>query len=370
MHNWHFPAWAAATKLRAPYDAGGGAPQGSDGGGVDAGAGDDAGADGDPAGGDEPTSSSDDEPRHATGGDDEDDEDADDLTPAERQALEARAEQDPEVRRLLARNKRLIKESKKNRPIARLARGLGITDEATLRDLHLRANAQPRGGTDQPTRERSTRDDDDGGYQPLEDLPPFAYDESVFEKAGWDVGHPQNRALIGEFRSIREQLHQSQNTTRRLVNVLRAQDREIKRLGGTVQGERRSRENASWSEAINAGVAQIRDKELQEEFRYAVYGRYERARQQGQRINPKEVTEQVLRRFVRSGQMTQHEASRVGKAAAAQRVADRNRTQPRAAAMSGAGAPSGAPTVDRSRETLRDIHRKHLGRGFVGALGR
>lgn len=192
------------------------------------------------------------------------------------------------------------------------------------------------------------------------------FDEAPFRD--WDLTVPGNKALYEHTKAAhttRMQTHALANGFATLCDEI---ERVTKRLDAYEQGgkaKERQAVNQTWREAVDAGAATLKDPDLQDTFRDAVAGAVMREKRAGRTPDAKAITQAVLKRLTRTGQMTGAEAAKV---AHAQGIADRNRTAPSRAALA-PGGPPGSPTIDRSSERVSDVSRRlarQHGRSFVG----
>lgn len=358
MQNWF---WSLAVGVRGRVlrnvpDAGGpGGPSGSA--GVDAGqsAGD---GDGDPnpdaaAAGSGPQA-------HADEGDDDslDDDDAG-FDQAYHDELKSR---DPKAAK---KYRNAINRSKAAAPLLTTLRQLGIDPKdrnavaaflrngVTPKPANAPAPVAPQPKHDEPAKKK---------WEPLRTDEPL--DLSAYKD--WNLDDPGTKALVHGHHEVRMQ-------NRMLVNAFMAQHEEVEALKaqikGLIEGTTREKTEAKvkqWRSVVTDAAGKIKDPELADSFRHAVAGeaRFERA--QGREPDIQAIVAKHLKRLTRTGQITPGEAAKA--TAAAQTIAERNRTGPSRSAFAPSGAPA-SPTLDRSNERVNDVSRRLVGRSYVG-LGR
>lgn len=191
------------------------------------------------------------------------------------------------------------------------------------------------------------------------------FDASAF--SGWDANDPSNKALIGHM----ERGHRTAMQTNALANAYATVVDEVIELRNQVKelieggkSKDRAATSATWASAVKEGADQIRDPEIADRFRDAVMGAAMREKRAGRNPDAKAIVAMVLKGFQKAGQVTPREAARV--TAAAQGIADRNRTAPSRAALAPNG-PAGTPSRDRSQERVGDVSRRLVGRHYYSA---
>lgn len=355
LDRWLFAGGARPVLMREVPDAGGSggtAPEGAAGG--------DAGGNAGDASGDVQDESLQAAAGEHAGQSDEDDE-FDDTDPNEFEDLKRH----PQGSRILKRNEKLNRFAKHARPLVQALRAMGIDPkkdpDALARLIHnSRAYEESQRATRETTRERR---DQPPPRQTRADLPedtPFAFDESALP---WDRNDPGAKALIDVIRTRAEEAHHLRLDMNRIVNAFRAfVEKDFAPLRDGYHRERSAQAGQRGKAVVDQAVGKIADPELQEEFRYAVYGRLEAAKAQGRRLSVDEAVDTVLKRFTKTGAMSTKEAARV--AAGQQQIAERNRTLPRPQSMVGGRAAS--PAADRSDETIWDVNKRLFGRSYSG----
>lgn len=273
--------------------------------------------------------------------DDDDDEELKDETHASKAYRE-----DPDFRRLMNKARRLQRQAAKHRPLVEKARALGIAESMDEIVHKARTFDQMQPLLQSERFRRLIAEPDEPAESARREPDPPAFDDSDFP---FDHKDPGGAYLHRTFHGLHEQnlaLRQAlSDVTKRLSHIER----------GT-QAEHQNREIGGWRTALDAAAAKVPENiagyEARQAFRDAVIGAFHQARQRGVRLDPNKVIAHYLKGLPPK--------TRAAASAAAQRIAEGNKSLPRPQSFIG-GAPASARD-GRKRETVRDVNRRLLGR--------
>jgi hypothetical protein len=361
MQNWF---WSLAVGMRASVlrnapDAGGlGGP-------IDGGVTTDAGPSADAAS-DAPSSDATDQGRVPDADADGDDEPDDDDAGFDQAYHDELKNRDPKAAK---KYRNAINRSKAAAPLLQTLRTLGINpkDNKAVAEF-LRNGVTPKPAiapapapAPQPTK---AAEPEKPKWKPLRHDEPF--DETPYRE--WDLTSPANKTVYDSHKRIHEH-EQRQNM---LVNGFMAMADEnealkarLDALEGGIKSEKSEAKVSQWRGYVAEATSKIKDPELADSLKHAIAGEAGWEKRNGREPNIKAITDKHLKRLLRTGQITSREAASA--TAAAQGIADRNRSAPTRAAIAPGGAPA-SPSLDRSRDTLRTIHKRMIP-GYIGARG-
>lgn len=351
---WSLAVGGWASVLRHAPDAGGpGGPT------ADGGASPDAGLS---AGGDEATADPDATmqgraPESESDGDDEGDEDSD----FDQEYHDTLKQRDPKAAK---KYRNAMNRSRAAAPLLQTLRTLGINPkDSTAVAAFLRNGVTPKPAIAPAPPPQAARGEDKPKWQPLRVDEPF--DESFAQ--GWDRNEPGNKWLIEHAKGV----HEDRMRTRMVVNgfmtmadELEAVKAELRSFKESGRATERQQTTQAWRAEVDSAVKGIKDTEVRGAFMDAVYGAAMREQQAGRKPDPKAIVSTVLKRFQRAGSITPADAART--TAAAQAIAERNRTSPRPASLAPNGAP-GSPQSGRAQERVRDVSRRLVGNRYYHA---
>jgi hypothetical protein len=364
MQNWFWSlaVGARASVLRDAPDAGG--PGGPTDGGVVTDAGHSAGGDG----GDS-TADTADVGRVPQAGDDGDDDSLDDDDAGfDQQYHDELKSRDPKAAK---KYRNAINRSKAAAPLLTTLRQLGIDPkDRTAVAAFLRNGVTPKPANASAPPERAAAparpEPERPKWQPLRHDEPF--DEAPYRD--WDLSIPANKTLYDGFKRTHEHGMKQNMLVNGFMTMADEIEKLTKRLESFEQGTQREKTEAKvkqWTGIVSEAAGKIKDPDLADSFKHAVAGEAGREKRAGREPDFKAITEKHLKRLLRTGQITTGEAARA--TAAAQGMADRNRSAPTRAAIAPGGAPA-APTRDRSNERIGDISKRLVGKSWIGASGR
>ncbi len=360
MQNW-FWSLAVGTRasvLRNAPDAGG--PGGPTDGGVTTDAGPSAGDGGDSV------SETTEQGRVPEPGADDDSFDDDDAGFDQRYHDELKS-RDPKAAK---KYRNAINRSKAAAPLLTTLRQLGIDPKdqrAVSEFIRNGVTPKPANASAPPPQAQPARTEPEKPkWTPLRHDEPF--DETPYRD--WDLSIPANRTLYDGFKRTHEQGMRQNMIVNGFMALSDELEKVTKRLEAFEQGTQREKTEAKvsqWRGVIAEATSKIKDPELADSLKHAIAGEAGWEKRNGREPNIKAITEKHLKRLLRTGQITSREAASA--TAAAQGIADRNRTAPTRAALAPGGAPA-SPTRDRSNERIGDISRRLVGKNYVGMAGR
>lgn len=358
MKNWFWPlaVGTCGRVLHNAPDAGG--PGGPTDGGAPAG---DAGPSASDAGGDSPSDTGDAglEPQTRVDGDDEvDDEDA---------GFDQRYHDDLKARDPKAAKKyrNAINRSRDAAPLLQTLRTLGIDPkDRNAVAAFVRNGVTPKQPAIAPAAPQPAARTEPAKpkWVPLKTDEPF--DDSPFR--GWDLTEPSNKALHEHLRGAHETRMQNRMLANGFVAMAEKVDALEAQLKNFEDGGKREKTEAKvkqWSSVVSDAAGKITDKDTRETFRHAVAGEARFERSQGREPDIQAIVGKHLKRLQRKGDVSASDVARA--TAAAQGIADRNRSAPSRAALAPGGSPA-SPRVDRSSERIGDVARRLGVRSYGG----
>jgi hypothetical protein len=249
---------------------------------------------------------------------------------------------DPRVKRVLNRNRKLSRRLAEARPTLEQMRAYGVKD---LREIVRKAEDFDRV---QPL----LRQQRSGGETSRAAQPPQEYQPPPFDRNSvpFDTNDAGGRWIV----DYAEQQH---NTVQKVIGVMHLMARELHTLREGHQGELRSREVTNWRGEIDKASKLLPEKvngiPVRTLFADAVIGAFHQARVTNRRIDPAAVITHYLKEF-----SAQKKNPAALTAAAQQRIAENNRTLPGRQAFAG-GTP--AEARNRKEERVKDVTKRLLG---------
>lgn len=295
-------------------------------------------------------------PSAAQASGDEDDDDSDlELDPTDNSPAEER------VKKLAAALKRAKGKLRKARTSASRVQGIDLDDLTYKARSYERLEQQLRANP----RLRALVDGDEGT-----DTGPSATTRRPSRPAAppageWDPSSlpydPEQDDVNRHMARRDRDLHDVQRTVAEMAPMVERIAAIEERLGIVFQQERNRSEAAekgAWKAATDHALRFIPNPADQETFKELVVRDFLLAKQGGRRLDPRKAIERIFDAFKKQGRVRAIQR-RPGEGAAAQRMAEGNRSLPRPGAMVGGSA---APARDKSKERISDVHTRFLGR--------